>query len=34
MLLFPFQHRLVKLSPRPVHEEDMAQLFENSMTIF
>lgn len=28
------QHRLVKLSPRPVHEEDMAKLFENTMKIY
>lgn len=28
------QHRLVKLSPRPVHEEDMTKLFENTMKIF
>ncbi|WAR18075.1 HOT-like protein [Mya arenaria] len=28
------QHRLIKLSPREVHEDQMAELFENSMTIY
>jgi len=28
------QHRVTKLSPRPVGEEELAQLFENSLTVY
>lgn len=31
---FVIQERVTKLSPRPVVEEDLARLFEESMSVF